>query len=803
MGKRVVIKLDGTLEQGFHVTLEIGEEGKLHFKEETGHLPPNSDIINCLTEWQQNYRQLSRNTRITLNNITVEPVLVNQCQTCRELGIKLEILFKKWLESESFFHIDKALRQELDKSEFIRVLIRTKDSQVHHLPWHSWEFIERFYLKAEIAFNVIPGPAIKTSTPGEKVRILAILGDSTGIDTETDRQLLKSLPNADVLFLAASTRQEINDQLWEQPWDILFFAGHSRTEEKKGRIYINGNDSLTVDELRHALRQAVTGGLQLAIFNSCDGLGLAYELEQLHLPQLIVMREPVPDEVAQAFLKYFLTAFARGDSLYLAERRARERLQGLEEKFPCASWLPVIFQNPTALPPKWEDLWEKPIPETVSTPVRKRPKLIFVVIASLVIAFLIIAARYQGHLQTMELAAYDQLTRLRPIIEQPKPDDRLLVVTIDRKDIESLKQKPDEIGQGGRTLSDRILDELFKKLEGYKPEVIGLDLFRAGTVNPKDYPNFASGLESGGVVAVCFEPGDTDDTIGKAPTNVLDENVGFADLIRDKPDRVIRRHYLFAGGFEDREICRNKKLGSFSLKVAINYLESKSKGKIKHQIGHDFIKIGDVVFNSLKRRVASYNNIEISTPSGGIQTILNYRSYKNYRTDIAKTITLTDVLGNNKLFKDDVEGKIVLIGNDMQGKDRHRTPYTISNETSDELPGILLHAQAVSHILDTVEGKRSPINAWDWWIDAVWIWAWSLVGGALVWFVGWQKGLNRISLLRIVVLASFAFVSLYGLCFNFLLCWGTWVPLVPSALVLCITSASVIIYMLLQTKLHQ
>lgn len=44
----------------------------------------------------------------------------------------------------------------------------------------------------------------------------------------------------------------------------------------------------------------------IAIFNSCDGLGLAQELADLHIPQMIVIKEPVPDKLAQEFLKYFL-----------------------------------------------------------------------------------------------------------------------------------------------------------------------------------------------------------------------------------------------------------------------------------------------------------------------------------------------------------------------------------------------------------------------------------------------------------------------------------------------------------------
>jgi hypothetical protein len=122
-----------------------------------------------------------------------------------------------------------------------------------------------------------------------------------------------------------------------------------------GRIYINQRESLTIGELKHGLRTAIERGLQLAIFNSCDGLGLGKELENLQIPQAIVMREPVPDKVAQEFLKHFLKAFSTGKSLYLAVRIARERLaeEGLERELPGIMGLPVICQNPAATPLIW------------------------------------------------------------------------------------------------------------------------------------------------------------------------------------------------------------------------------------------------------------------------------------------------------------------------------------------------------------------------------------------------------------------------------------------------------------------
>jgi hypothetical protein len=106
---------------------------------------------------------------------------------------------------------------------------------------------------------------------------------------------------------------------------------------------------LSIHNRQYALKRSIETGLKLVILNSCDSLELAAELISIQLPQAIVMREPVPDIIAQQFLKNFLTAFASGLPLYRAVRSAREQLQGLEDDYPCASWLPVICQNPAEI----------------------------------------------------------------------------------------------------------------------------------------------------------------------------------------------------------------------------------------------------------------------------------------------------------------------------------------------------------------------------------------------------------------------------------------------------------------------
>ena len=365
MTKLVVLKLDGDLQQGVRVTLSIANEGVSPHKEVTGNLPPVAELQTTINQWQSNYRSLASSSRgIKAIKVTYEGSITQRYEDCKNSATELQKRLNNWLLSESFRPIRESWLKELQENEIVRLLIRTSNQQLRQIPWHRWDLVEE-YPHAELALSATDYQKItqaKTPTYRDKVKVLAILGNSTGIDVETDRRLLNSLPDADVTFLVQPQRHEISDRLWERPWDILFFAGHSQTVGDSGRIYINENkESLTTDDLKYGLKKASSNGLAVAIFNSCDGLGLASELEALHIPQIIVMREQVPDEVAHIFLKHFLENFASGGkSLYQAAKEARLKLHGFEDKYPCASWLPVICQNAGTAPPSWLDLGRRP-----------------------------------------------------------------------------------------------------------------------------------------------------------------------------------------------------------------------------------------------------------------------------------------------------------------------------------------------------------------------------------------------------------------------------------------------------------
>lgn len=370
---RVVLKLDGDLDgQGFKVFLEIGVDGQLPQIEVMGYLPANPQLAQQVRHhWRDRYRTIGapyiRSPESSETDTDAEiPYRIKPKKSfashhetrfvaCQTSARQLAQNFRQWLASPEFYRLDLCLREELAKDEEIELLIRCDDGDIKKLPWHLWSFCQR-YSRTEVSFGSLVATRVKTSQPKPKsqVKILAILGHGDNIDTSCDRQFLTHLPHANVEFLVEPKRQEINAKLWQDSWDIIFFAGHSQTIGDTGKIYLNPQESLEIADLSYGFQEAVKRGLTLAIFNSCDGLGLVQKIEDWQIPIAIVMRELVPDRVAQQFLTSFLAQFSQGDSFRTSVRRAREQLQGLEGEFPCASWLPIIYQNCLDLRLTWQ-----------------------------------------------------------------------------------------------------------------------------------------------------------------------------------------------------------------------------------------------------------------------------------------------------------------------------------------------------------------------------------------------------------------------------------------------------------------
>jgi CHASE2 domain-containing sensor protein len=780
MSKLVVFSfLGGDLNQGIPVvTAQLWHHNQFVPIKLIGSLPPAPELSELYRRWQLLYtavhQRLGSNQRLEVHSQDVTNISVTDFdELCQQLQIKIN----NWLNCEPFQNIERQLRTLLHRDDEIRIIFETNIVLLHRLPWHLWDFIEA-YPKAELALsnNEYISPHILKKNTTSQVKILAILGNRNGIDIDKDRYLLESLKDAHTTFVVEPTRKEVDEYLWSYDWDILFFAGHSASiaEGEIGKIHINQTESLTITQLRNGLKAAISRGLKLAIFNSCDGTGLARNLADLNIPQTIVMRENVPDLIAQEFLKNFLITYAGNKSFYLAVREAREKLQGLENEFPCASWLPVIYQNPTVEPTTWQEIRGnfkniKPVDEVAkkSKFIRPRRKVWGVLLSTFILTASTLSLRYLGVFETIELQTFDQMLRLRP---KEAPDLKVVVVEITEKDIQSRQ----ETTLGLKSISDSTLAKLITKLRKQQPRIIGLDIYRdfTNTSNDLSSQKLTSELNQDNVVVVCKGSDSKYDPQGvKPPKYIPVERQGFTDAI-DDPDGIVRRQLLMMQQ-ETASPCKTDY--SLSLQLAIRYLFHKNIKGIFHD---DYIQFGSKKFKTLKPgRSGGYQQ---GVDLGGTQLLINYRN-----ADEHNKISLEDVLSDkfdSKFFKD----KVVIIGVTANTvSDTWSTPYSVAKKPYYKTPGVMIQAQMVSQILSAVLDERPMFWAWPFWGDILWICAWSGGGSLIVWRVS-SLIEKRFAIVVIVFI-------LYGVCAIALFHFGLWLPFIPSAFAVVVSGVVVLV----------
>lgn len=795
MSQLVVLKLGkGDWQQGFPtVTIQLWEPAAQSPTQWTGSLPPHPQLPDLCNRWRSFYLALSQ--RLTYRraglrlSIEIEDEGITNVspadfdQLCQQLKQAID----RWLESSEFSKAERRLRTHLLPNQEIRVIVETDDAYLRRLPWHLWSFFED-YPQAEVALSAPEyGKAVQSRRSRNGMRILAILGNSDGIDVQHDRALLEQLPTAETVFLVEPKRQDLDRWLWdEQGWDILFFAGHSvsQADGEVGEIMINPSDSLTIAQLKNALRAAIGRGLSLAVFNSCDGLGLARAMADLNIPQLVVMREPVPDLVAQAFLKNLLTAFSKGKPFYQSVREAREKLQGMENDYPCASWLPVICQNPAETPLDWQGLPTASPPSpalssTLSPPPHSLPLRLFklaLLIAAL-LSGLILTVRGFGGLERWELALFDQLTRARP---SEGTDSRLLVVEVTQADT----------NQYGYPLEDKILAQLVEKLEAGQPRAIGIDMHRYQP-RGEGRAQFIKQFANPNLYLVCgFGSSDRN----AAPPPEFSETqrsaqMGFSDLLLDSPaTQTTTRTDIVSGeqAIHPEDVVRRQLLSydpgqadtptpcatpySFSFQLAYRYLTEAGIKPITVTADANW-QFGPVVLPKLPARFGAYQGLD------GLmsQIMINFRS-----DPPAQQVTLAEVL-QGQLSQSLIRDRIILVGTSAPiARDNFNTPYG-------DMPGIWIHAHQISQMLSAVTQQRPLIWSLPQWQSLQW--------GDWLWVISWAAiaslaavGLRSLWLLAIadgVLVLVLYYLSLW------ILVQGGWLPLLPSVLAVLLTSAAV------------
>ncbi|GFE71329.1 substrate-binding domain-containing protein [Chroococcus sp. FPU101] len=386
-------------------------------KETEGYLSGLPSALEAsFTQWQINYRQLDEirqyiapqpGLRLSPKTLTISSPIVLVTEVKTHLNEWLNCGDREWQPiRDSLISIAHQLSQTGDEEP--QIIIDANDISLLRLPWQEWDLLEQYYPAAEIALcipksNLSESSRIQPQPASSCPRILLVVGRSDQINTQSDLAIIEQLKeyNAEVISLIQPSRKELCEALWdEKGYHIFVFTGHSgsTSDGQIGWIEINNHESISIEEFKNALKEAISKGLQLAIFNSCDGLGLAYQLIKLNLPQSIVMREPVPDEVAIEFLKHFFKELTKHKSLFVSVLKARKRLEHFNSKYPGANWLPTLCLKSSIVPFLWASPLEKMIdslPKNDVKPTQFTPKTFFskslgmTSIASVLVGFLV------------------------------------------------------------------------------------------------------------------------------------------------------------------------------------------------------------------------------------------------------------------------------------------------------------------------------------------------------------------------------------------------------------------------------
>lgn len=329
--------------------------------------PASPEIPQLYKKWQDGSRE---NTRLRLTSAG-DARLTSHLKKCEEAKRALEDCSQKWFRDGNFYALSEKIKKKIPANEtvvrinlvFSHFDVNKDDNDIlRRLPWQLWrdsldlsDTIKSTFALSGCALSECFSKSKKNSHDHghvlkSPVKILAIFGsDENGLNQQAEKEQFYKLKNNNgvrVQIEEKPNRDRVNELLWNSKWDILFFSGHSSSQERTGTIQINDSDSLSLNDLKSALKESVEKGLKIAIFNSCDGLGIANVLTQVKVPAVIVMKEPVPDSFASKFFLNFGEEFVKGgQQLSLAVCKATRMLEIRDSEFPGATWLPVIYYS--------------------------------------------------------------------------------------------------------------------------------------------------------------------------------------------------------------------------------------------------------------------------------------------------------------------------------------------------------------------------------------------------------------------------------------------------------------------------
>ena len=386
-----------------------------------------------------------------------------------------------------------------------------------------------------------------------------------------------------------------------------------------------------------------------------------------------------------------------------------------------------------------------------------------VVITASCVTGLTLIGSVTGLFEALELKAFDQLTRWRPI--EPL-DSRIVIVTIDEEDLDNY----------GFPVSDQKLAQALEIIKQQSPRVIGLDLYRDLPQEPgyQDLVKVFSSTDNLiGVEKVIEESVDP-------PHTLPPEQVAFADLVIDS-DSKVRRALLFIR----RENGRIQAgLGSLA---AINYLSYdginlENLGRPESQI----YQLGKATLKPFRANDGGY----VRADADGYQMLLNYRGVE-YKFE---SYSLTDVI-EGKTPANWGNNRIVFIGSISESvNDRFLTPFSSSpSKFPRSTAGVVIHANIASQLLSSALDERQLTQVVADYLEWTWLLFWCLIGSVLSWqflernvvkhsFLFWSSLLTASIIMPGIFLIGFSYIVFIH---------GWWIPMVTPLIGLSLSALTI------------
>ncbi|MEO1430790.1 MAG: CHASE2 domain-containing protein [Cyanobacteria bacterium J06633_8] len=398
---------------------------------------------------------------------------------------KLLYEFHRWLFSPELVEIRReivnAVNNLSDKQKkWVEVFLTCNPIEIGRLPWETWEIGTDLGVpnRIRIARNTANIRHDSLRPLNRKVRILAILGDNTGLNFDSEKEELKKFKLIAHIKVIGWTLNKNIDELKQEivqniasvdGWDILFFIGHSNESVLTGgELGIAPNASIFISEIEDALKLAKNRGLQFAVFNSCSGINIAESLINLGLSQVVVMREPINNKVAQEFFKQFLRSLSEYKDVHESLLDASKFLKQQEKRlaYPSTYLVPSLFRHPNAelFRIKPFGLWSI-IKQWM--PTSKEAKWVGL--------FLLISLMLQANIPNLllEPRLFLQAFYRKVTLQIPSKIESLVVVKIDHDSLETAKEEKQL--EHRYPLDYGYLSILIKKISDLNANIIGID----------------------------------------------------------------------------------------------------------------------------------------------------------------------------------------------------------------------------------------------------------------------------------------------------------------------------------------